>query len=224
MNILWICNLVPSLIAKKLHLPEHHLNGWINVLADVIEKDSQHTLTILFPIDKKEQPLHGRAGNIFYYSFYYNAVHPEQYESHQEIIFKKTLTTAKPNIIHIWGSEYPHTLAMLNVCEKEGMLGQTIISIQGLISVYAKHYYANLPEKIICRKSFRDFIRHDGILEQKRKFSIRGTHEINALQKAEHVIGRTDWDFACVKSINPSISYHHANEILRPCFYEKNGN
>lgn len=221
MNILWICNIMPSLIAKNLHLPEHHLNGWINVLADVIGKNPQYSLTIMFPIGKSEQRLHGQTGNISYCSFYYNAVHPEQYESGQEVFFEKALTIIKPNLIHIWGSEYPHTLSMLNVCEKKGLLEQTIISIQGLISVYTKHYYANLPQKIIRRKSFRDFIRHDGIREQKKKFSIRGTYEINALKKAKHVIGRTEWDFACVKFINPSISYHQANEILRSCFYEE---
>lgn len=34
-----------------------------------------------------------------------------------------------------------------------------------------------------------------------------------------HVMGRTEWDKACVKLINPNCRYHHSNETLRDQFY-----
>jgi glycosyltransferase involved in cell wall biosynthesis len=34
------------------------------------------------------------------------------------------------------------------------------------------------------------------------------------------VIGRTDWDRACVRQINPDLDYHFCNETLRKEFYE----
>ena len=33
------------------------------------------------------------------------------------------------------------------------------------------------------------------------------------------MIGRTDWDEACTKEINPKVQYHFCNESLRDSFY-----
>lgn len=52
----------------------------------------------------------------------------------------------------------------------------------------------------------------------------QGKEEIFTLKKAKHCIGRTDWDYACAKQINPKIQYHFCNETLRPRFYESEWN
>ncbi len=51
----------------------------------------------------------------------------------------------------------------------------------------------------------------------------RGKLEVELLQKIKHVIGRTDWDKACVLQANPDVNYHFCNEILRAVFYERAG-
>ena len=66
----------------------------------------------------------------------------------------------------------------------------------------------------------RDLIRHCNIRGAAKEFAARGKYEIEALKKAEHVIGRTDWDEACAKMFNPDVAYHFNNEILRDSFYE----
>ncbi len=48
---------------------------------------------------------------------------------------------------------------------------------------------------------------------------LRGTYEVQAIQKVHHIMGRTDWDRACTMEINPSAEYHFCNETLRPEFY-----
>ena len=37
---------------------------------------------------------------------------------------------------------------------------------------------------------------------------------------AKHVIGRTEWDKACVLQVNPGVSYYHCNETLKNVFYD----
>ena len=48
----------------------------------------------------------------------------------------------------------------------------------------------------------------------------RGDEEQQTLNIINNVIGRTDWDYACVKQINPRINYFKCNETLRPLFYK----
>lgn len=211
---------MPVQIAKEIHRPFRSINGWIQVLVDELGGNSNYELTILFPINKKEKSIQGRAENVVYYSFFQNVKKPEKYQAEQEVFFEHILEKVRPDLVHIWGSEYPHTLAMVKACEKKEMLHQTVISIQGLISVYAKHYYAGLPSKVVFAKTMRDFIKCDGIQEAKRKFEIRGRYEQEALKKVKHVIGRTEWDLACIKMLNPGVIYHYGNEILRQKFYE----
>ena len=142
------------------------------------------------------------------------------YTAALENVFEKELETFSPDIIHIWGTEYGHTLAMVNAAEKTGCLGRLVISIQGLCSVIAQHYAEGIPHQVQQSNTFRDFIKHNNIRAQQKKFALRGKMEIKALEKARHVIGRTEWDKACTTQINPSVQYHHCNETLRKEFYD----
>ena len=124
----------------------------------------------------------------------------------------------QPDIVHIFGTEFAHTLAMVNICYKKKI--EFVVSIQGLVSVYARHYMASLPAKIQTGFSFRDFIKQDNLIQQQKVFSKRGELEVEALKKTPHVIGRTTWDKACVSWINSEAEYYFCNETLRDAFYE----
>ena len=130
------------------------------------------------------------------------------------------LRSFQPDVIHSWGVEYDHALAMVNAAEAEGMLDRTVASIQGLCRFLAEHYTDGIPHKICRGTTFRDFLRKDNILQQQEKFALRGQLETKAMEKLHHVIGRTDWDRAKAMSIHPDITYHFCNETLRENFYE----
>ncbi|OKP57838.1 glycosyl transferase family 1 [Bacillus cereus] len=130
----------------------------------------------------------------------------------------KIIKQVKPDIIHIFGTEYAHTLDMVSICKEENL--NVVISIQGLVSIYAKHYMACLPGKIQKRFTFRDFIKQDNLIQQQKKFEKRGDLEIEAIRQTKHVIGRTTWDKACTTQINPNVQYHFCNETLREEFYK----
>ncbi|WP_240548195.1 glycosyltransferase family 4 protein [Paenibacillus lignilyticus] len=131
---------------------------------------------------------------------------------------EKIIQEVKPDIVHIFGTEYLHSLAMVNICKKLGI--NSIISIQGLVSVISRHYMALLPLKVQRSFTFRDLIKRDNLKKQQQKIYIRGKYEIEALQKVKHVIGRTTWDKACTLQINSDIKYYHCNETLRSEFYK----
>lgn len=221
MKILWLCNMIIPKIAEKIQKTTSSGGGWLVGLSEDLLRIEEVKLTICSPINNEKDIIKGNIDNLNYYCFPQNKSNATIYNSEIEIYLEEILKEVQPDIIHIFGTEYPHTLAMVNVCEKIGLIDRIIINIQGLVSICEKHYYAGLPNKIINRYTIRDLLRHDNIKKQKEKFKKRGKFEIEALNKVKHVIGRTDWDKACVKQINPGINYHFCNETLRNEFYNK---
>lgn len=141
------------------------------------------------------------------------------YSLEQESKFSAFLEREKPDMIHIWGSEYPHTLAMVKAAERIGVLDNTVISIQGLVSMIALYYTAELPPNVIKNKTLYELLRGAGIEDMIKAFYTRGRYEIEAFSLAKNCIGRTDWDYNCLKAINHHIHYYKCNETLRECFY-----
>ena len=122
----------------------------------------------------------------------------------------------EPDIVHIFGTEFPHTLACVRVF---GHPERTLISIQGLCSCIAEEYMADLPMKVQRQVTLRDRIRQDSLRQQQKKFKKRGEHEKEALGMTGHVAGRTDFDRTQAAKLNPSAKYHYLNETLRSIFY-----
>jgi glycosyltransferase involved in cell wall biosynthesis len=131
---------------------------------------------------------------------------------------KEILTELKPDLVHIFGTEFSHSLAMVNACKDLGY--KTVINIQGLVSIYSIHYTANLPIRVQRRFTLRDFLKQSNILQQQKQFEKRGIRETEALQKTDYIIGRTTWDKACTIQINPNANYYFCNETLREEFYK----
>lgn len=213
MRLLWLCNIVPTAIAQK-HGASSGNGLWLdNMLQEL--RNRGHVLHILCRGSESS----GSLDDCCSYTVFEEKL-PQIYESRLEALFRKELEQFQPDVIHIWGTEYGHTLAMVNAAESENLLDRTVINIQGLCSVIAKHYVEGIPGPVQRFGSLRDVLRRDNLLRQQEKYVQRGELEGKALQKARHVIGRTDWDRACVLSRNPDISYHFCNETLRAEFFE----
>lgn len=191
--------------------------GWlVNASVGLTEQDNIE-LSIAFPKDRLSDVETLQGHKIKFYAF--PSVKGRSLSSIETNKYlEKIIDEVKPDLVHIFGTEYTHTLAMVNVCKKKSI--NAVISIQGLVSVISRHYMAYLPSRVQNRFTFRDIIKQDNLKQQKRKFVKRGRFEIEALQKVNHVIGRTTWDRACVLQINPRIQYHYCNESLRDEFYK----
>ena len=174
----------------------------------------------MFSYEGTEGFLKGKINNLGYVGFPQKKMGDIKYNKKVEKYFEDIIEEIQPDIIHIFGTEYPHTLAMINVCERLSIIDKVVINIQGLISICAKHYYSGIPNRIINDYTLRDLIKRDNINNQQNKFQQRGKFEIEALKKAKHVIGRTDWDKVCTSQINPTLNYHFCNETLRTEFYK----
>ncbi|CAA7603147.1 Glycosyl transferase, family 1 [Acididesulfobacillus acetoxydans] len=217
MKVSWLVNVALPEVSLLLNEGATPFGGWLVNASALLVRQPGIELSIGFPKTGLKDALALRGAAIDFYAI--PSVSLAQLSDRSgERQLEKIIGRVKPDIVHIFGTEYAHSLAMVNVCIDQDI--DVVISIQGLVSVYAKHYMTNLPSFVQNRFTFRDFLKQDNLKQQQSKFAKRGKHEIEALRKVRHVIGRTTWDKACVSQINPAAQYHFCNEILREEFYK----
>ncbi|EPB8151627.1 glycosyltransferase family 4 protein [Clostridium perfringens] len=217
MKIVWLTNIILPDMAMKLSKSYSNGGGWLIGLLNDLKKNENIELIVCSPLVEEKEIIKFDIEGVRYYGFPKDKINPTQYDVSVEETLKMILEIEKPDIVHIFGTEFPHTLSMVRAFNKPD---KTIINIQGLTSVIAKHYLNGIPYSFQKKYTFRDFIRRDNLLRQKCKFEKRGKYEIEAIKNVDNVIGRTNWDKACIQEINNKISYYFCNETLRDEFYK----
>ncbi|MBP5282822.1 MAG: glycosyltransferase family 4 protein [Lachnospiraceae bacterium] len=229
MKVLWLCNVMLPVITKEYGMEASNKEGWLSGLLDVTlenQKENKIQLAVAYPagdalfqqgetVIKKEMQV--GEGRILGYGFREDLTCPDRYDPSLEAALLQITEDFKPDVIHCFGTEYPHTLAM---CKTYPNKERLLITIQGLCSVYADAYNADLPERVIARKTFRDVLKKDSIPEQREKFVKRGKMEIESISLAGNIGGRTPWDQYYAKKWNPTANYFVMRETLRKDFYD----
>ena len=229
MRVLWLCNMMLPVIAGQLGLEASNKEGWLSGLLEVLyQNKSKNKLEIAVAFPAPEAFFQDKAGTtkreVLYqgdtltcYGFREDTNHPEKYDANLEEQIKSIVQDYDPDIVHGFGTEFPHTLAMCRVFPGKDRI---LLGIQGLCSVHAGAYFANLPESVIRKATFRDRLKRDSLQEQYEKFVKRGEMELEALKLAGNIAGRTEWDQYYTQKANPDAHYFVLNETLRGTFYE----
>ncbi|PLT31791.1 glycosyltransferase family 4 protein [Peribacillus deserti] len=213
MKILWLCNIPLPRISKALSMPAYNIGGWLSGLSESLLEEKDIDFNICFPLKGEMNLVEGNVDGINYFGF--PSKNKNNY-SYLEETFKYVINKVNPDLLHIFGTENPYALTMINAFNNPE---KTVINIQGLVSAISKHYYSGLPYNVVYRYTLRDIIKRQNIVSDKKKFEKNGHYEKEAIKKVKNIIGRTDWDKACSTQINPNASYYHLNEILRTEFY-----
>lgn len=228
MRVLWLCNVMLPMIAEQLKLEASNKEGWISGLAGVVlqrQGENGIELAVAFPAPAElfsagqtvcRHIVTLQGVDLICYGFRENTGRPDVYDEALEGMMREITDAFLPDIVHCFGTEYPHTLAM---CRAFPAKGRLLIGIQGLCTPYADAYFANMPDKAIRTVTLRDILRGDSLLEQQRKFVRRGKMEKEAVTLAGNVTGRTAWDRFYTKEWNPEAEYYSMNETLRRDFY-----
>lgn len=219
MKVLWLCNIVLPVIARQLHMEASNKEGWLSGLAgELLEKRHENgiRLSVAFPMKGNEYPEGQEIAFMSCYGFPENVSCPEKYDENLEPVLKKIVDKVKPDIVHCFGTEYPHTLAMCRIFPDKDRL---LVGLQGLCTLYAEAYFADLPEQVVSSVTFRDWLKRDSLRRQQEKFVLRGNMERESISLAGNVTGRTKWDRESAAKWNPHARYHFMNETLRPEFY-----
>ncbi|MER2036787.1 MAG: glycosyltransferase family 4 protein [Solibacillus sp.] len=216
MQILWLINLALPEVSKLMNKTPSPFGGWLIDTSKKLSENEKIKLSIAFAETDLNDIKEFNGDEITFYAFPHVRLKDKDLIKSNRYL-KTILKKVQPDLVHIYGTEYVHSLAMVNVCKELGI--NTVINIQGLVSIIAKHYTANLPINIQRRFTLRDFLKQNNILQQRQELERKGKLEIEAIQNTQHVIGRTTWDKACVWHINPNANYYSCNENLREAFY-----
>ena len=215
MRVLWITNsLLPEAAARlRGRIEIKGTGGWLLSLADALVDSGNIELVVasISPLVNSFVKIIGE--HVLHYAIPY--IGDTSYKSKYEDTFRTIFNEIRPDVVHIHGTEFPHSLAALRACGSK----HTVVSLQGLVSVISQYYLAGLTNRdILCNPTLHDILRAN-LYQQKREMVKRGQYEKQLLKETSFVVGRTNWDYSHVWAINPNIKYYHCDEILRREFY-----
>ena len=206
------------MIAETLETVPPVGGGWISSGLEAIKEQCELEVAVSFPQSFSREILVGQVDSIRYYGFPAMNCFGEKYDSELEDTFKYIIADYQPDIVHVWGTEFAHSLAMARVFACPERL---ICSIQGVCSSIAENYRAGLPWNVVYGYSLRDLCRLDNVHRREKKFWKRAKMENETLSLVRHVIGRTEFDKESSQKANSKVQYHYCSETLRDSFYMK---
>lgn len=214
MRIMWVCNISTSILRANKAKENKVFGGWIESMANLLKDESEVELAICYPqsrvVGLETEVCYG----IRFYGFY--ICDRCMYDENVFKVLKEVERDFRPDIIHIYGTEFPHSYLAMKLNP-----ARTLVDIQGLMGVYAQHYFAGLPVSLTASEPPSHVGRSTNpIYEEMMEMKERSRFEKAVLKQAKYVSGRTDWDYACVRHINPNAKYFKCNRILRQSFYE----
>lgn len=159
MRVLWLCNIMLPVIAMHLGKEVNNKEGWLSGTYERLRKADFRTeggerieLGVCFPVPSEQDEIRVSLVNLEVFGFYEDTNHPEIYDAGLESRLKRIVDKFNPDLIHCFGTEYPHTLAMTRAFPNPDKI---LVGIQGLCYKYAEVYMANLPVKVQKSKTDR---------------------------------------------------------------------
>ena len=164
MKVLWVCNIMLPVIAEALHKEASNKEGWLSGLLEQVaaENSSDLELAVAFPVPadtevpwrlqiampwEKEDREHLQTNtdaeiyNITCYGFHEDTVHPDRYQPLLEEELHRITEDFSPDVIHCFGTEYPHTGSMPGVSpqgeDTGGNSGNLYVVCGGIFCRYA---------------------------------------------------------------------------------------
>ena len=213
MKVLWITNVLFPDICNKIGVKPPVTGGWMKASARAIIDVGcgiELAVATLYGNNYRKEVING----IIYYCLPFN-VYNNKYDCRLESWWSKVSEDFKPDVVHIHGTEFPHGLAYLKGVGSE----KVVVSIQGLVGVYARYSLGQIPVKELKRfRTIYDLFKGHMLKIPDNMFK-SGAIENECLKLSHHVIGRTSWDKDHVWAVNPHAEYHFCNETLRAPFY-----
>lgn len=220
MRVLWITNVKLPIISRMQDGNNKvNIGGWLDRISQGLLQNKSIELVVCYPCGKSEK---GAINNLSYYGIPYDGKKmrlgclDDESGVHEA---ERILSEVKPDIIHIHGTEFQYHWFFAQAAKNLGIEDKLLVSIQGLVSVYAKHYALNLPTSVKYAVTIREMVGRKNIYAGIKNFEKRGLYEEKTIKLTPNIMGRTSWDKACTYRLNSEAEYYVGNETLRESFY-----
>lgn len=195
---------------------EIHGGGWVENLVNGLSKTKTIKLFVSFFTSSLKNIKVVEVGGVSYIGLPTD----DKRLNNCTVLMKRALTDmveiVKPDITHIIGTERMYNYELFKLIDKN----RVVLSITGLVSFCSQHYLGHIDKRAFFFLSLGDFLRGGGPIKEQRIFQKFGKVEKKLISEAKYVMGRTSWDYACTKIINPTIQYFYCGEILNPIFFQ----
>ena len=183
MKVLWITNTIFPDLSSLLGRPSPVTGGWMYGLAEILRAAPNVKMAVATVGNTSGVNVFDINGTKYYWL---EGKLSSRYSLKSEDRWRTVCSDFMPDIIHIHGTEFPHGLACMRACPNRNY----VVSIQGLVSKYADHYYAGLSVWRILRNiTLRDIVKRDSIIQGRTKFIDRGRFEKEIIERSRHIIG-----------------------------------
>ena len=209
MKVLWLVSKVLPQVGKALGLPAENEGGWI--VGQLGQLKHRAEITVCTVCARAGENARCTLDGADY------VVLPRG----EAADFARLLEKIKPDLVHLWGSEYPPAMALQTEAETAGV--PVLLSVQGLMGPCAEHLLDGVPEQY-CGSCFVqrciDRVVPGELLDKKLAYFKRQAQVEKAmLARQRHVTGRTQWDREQLAVLAPKAAYYPCGETLRPTFY-----
>lgn len=214
MRVLWVVNIVLPDAAHLVGEGKIAFGGWIGAMLNQLSRTPGIELGV---VTRADVPARSSAyiNGIQYY------ILPQSCRDKYDISSEDcrfVLDEFRPDLLHVEGTEFSHALTFLNSWQ-----GKNVVSLQGIINGYEPYQYGGLPvgEMLFSFSSVKVMVAASLIYRKLALFMPRLKGEVNAIRKAQNILGRTTWDHAYAYAMNPDAPYYSCNRILRDEFYRQ---
>lgn len=216
MKVLWVVNSILNDVSLELY--GKPANGvWMDALLSDFMGKKDHQIIVATTAKRKEL-FRYQKDNVTYF------VLPDQppilYHENKKRnikIWTELFDTVKPDLVQVWGTEFTPGLCALRIAHQKNI--PAVIYMQGYLGSIARYYQAGISRKEIKKTAtFRDFIRHDGILQQQEKYQNSAKKEAEMLRLAGRIISENEWCNANIRSIVPEIKIYHCPLSINQVF------
>lgn len=200
MRILWF-SITPSMFNPRSN--GHNGGGWIASLERIVRQVDEIELGVAF--DFADNGFSYNRDGVVYYP-----ISNASLEAYLRII-----DDFKPDLIQIFGSEN----AFGELCGKTDV--PVVIHMQGCLPPYHNALFpvGMGPFDFLTQRGLSWRYRFIG-LRSEPAFRKNAEREIATIQSCRYFMGRTEWDKGLIDLFNPSATYFHCEEALRPSFLE----
>ncbi len=215
MRVLWLTNQFMPDACARLKMPPSIKGGWMSSLFQALKEDGSVRLGVVSALaggDAARITVDDADHFILPVSSDNDQFQPPDRDVKKH--FNDILEVFNPDLIHVHGTEKFYGF----LARDTGI--PALVSIQGLLHVYADHYFGGLPVKTHLKNyTLSDLIFRNGVLHREKRFRQRAEREKEIIRSHRYFTGRSLWDRAHLRKLNPEAAYFHCHELMRPPFY-----
>lgn len=215
MKVLWIVNSV--LNDLSVHLYNKESNGvWMDALLTDFKSKAEVDLVVATAARVKECIRYEKDGVVYYVLPNDYPILYKENKAGNRKAWKALLAQEKPDVIHVFGTEFTHGLCAL----RENKDIPVVLHMQGVLSSIARFYQAGLTDKEFRIRTLRDWLKRDGMCQAQKRYMRSAKKEAEVIRLSKNVISENEWCDAYVKSVDSNVKIFRRAESMNPIFFQ----